>query len=64
MKYQKVDLTVPLRIESLEIVVPWPEEEAYNLSAALRPFQPMVLHRVVFYIIATISFQRIFVYLY
>ena len=53
MKYQKVDLTVPLRIESLEIVVPWPEEEEYNLSAALRPFQPMVLHRVVFYIIVT-----------
>ena len=30
MKYQKVDLTVPLRIESLEIVVPWPEEEEYK----------------------------------
>ena len=48
MKYQKVDLTVPLCIESLEIVVPWPEEEEYHLSAALRPFQPMVLHIVVF----------------
>lgn len=41
-KYQQVDLTVPFLMETIELVVPWPEEQDHNLIAAIRPFQPIV----------------------
>ena len=41
-KYKISDLTVAIRIQPLDIIVPWPEEEAQHFTAMIRPFQPTV----------------------
>ena len=44
-KYQMVDMSVPILIESYFIVVPWPAEES-RLLAPIRPFEPYVINRL------------------
>ena len=40
-RYQIVDLSYPVQLAPMRIVVPWPSEES-RLLAPIRPFQPMV----------------------
>ena len=40
-KYQQVDLTVPFLMETIELVVPWPEEEDQPAQdESIEPTQP------------------------